>query len=218
MGRLSRVKWCLLGCLIVGVVFIGVSVVQPGRLTSVVKLVANSDFAGKIRAIVAREAVDEYHPVEMVVDTVGVSKVDSQPMVVLKEKAGERYLIISIGLAEANAIAVITEGVDVLRPLTADLLCSIMDRLGASVKSIVISDIQDSTFYANIILEANWTEMRIDSRPSDAIAVALRAGVPIYVEESVLDKVGVKPSQDSEGYILSGAISFSSYLGHYPLL
>ncbi len=202
MGRLSRVKWCLLGCLIVGLVFIGVSVVQPGRLTNVVKLVANSDFAYKIRAIVAREAVDEYHPVEMVVDTVGVSKVDSQPMVVLKEKAGERYLIISIGLAEANAIAVITEGVNVPRPLTPDLLCSIMDRLEASVKSIIITDIQDGTFYANIILKANWMEMRIDSRPSDAIAVALRAGVPIYVEEPVLDKAGIKPSQDSDGYTL----------------
>ena len=205
MGRLSRVKWCLLGCLIVGLVFVGVSVVQPGRLTSVVKQVANNHFACKVRAIVEQEAVDEYPPVEMVIETVGLSKIDSQPIVVLKEKAGERYLIISIGLAEANAIAVITEGVDVPRPLTPDLLCSIMDRLGASIKSIIINDIQDGTFYANIILKANWTEMKIDSRPSDAIAVAVRAGVPIYVEEAVLDKAGVKPSQDSEGYIIMRA-------------
>lgn len=207
MGRLSRVKWCLLGCLIVWLVFIGVSVVQPGRLTSVVKQVANNHFAYKVRAIIEHEAVEKYTLVEMVIETVGVSKIDSQPIVVLKEKAGERYLIISIGLAEANAIAVITEGVDVPRPLTSDLLCSIMNRLGASIKSIVINDIQDGTFYANIILKANWTEMKIDSRPSDAIAVAVRAGVPIYVEEAVLDKAGVKPNQDSDGYILMGAVA-----------
>ena len=202
MGRLSRVKWCLLGCLIVGLVFIGVSVVQPGRLTNAVMQIANSSSAYKVRAVTERETVDEYHPVEVVIDTVGVSKVNSQPIVVLKEKAGERCLIISIGLAEANAIAVITEGVDVPRPLTSDLLCSILNRLGASVKSIIITDLQEGTFYANIILRANWTEMKIDSRPSDAIAVAVRAGVPIYVAEAVLDKAGIKPPQDSEGYII----------------
>lgn len=202
MGRLNRVKWCLLGCLIVGLVFVGVSVVQPGRLTNAVNQVANSHFAYKVRAIVEREAVDEYPPVEMVIDSVGVSKIDSQPMVVLKEKAGERYLIISIGLAEANAIAVITEGVDVPRPLTSDLLCSILNRLGARVKSIIINDIRDGTFYANVILKANWTEIKIDSRPSDAIAIAVRTGAPIYVEETVLDKAGIKPPQDSNGYII----------------
>jgi len=202
MGRLRRVRWCLLGSLIVGLVFVGVSVVQPGRLTNAVAQVANNYFACKVRAIIEKEAVNEYPPIEMVIDTVGMSKIDSQPIVVLKEKAGERYLIISIGLAEANAIAVITEGVSVPRPLTPDLLCSIMDRLGASVKSIIINDVQDGTFYATINLSTNWTEMKIDSRPSDAIAVAVRVGVPIYVEEAVLDKAGIKPSQDSGGYIL----------------
>lgn len=202
MWRLSRVKWCLLGCLIVGLVFVGVSVVQPGRLTNAVKQVANNDFAYKIRVLTEREAIEEYTLVEMVIETVGVSKIDSQPMVVLKEKAGERYLIISIGLAEANAIAVITEGVDVPRPLTSDLLCSILNRVGARVKSIIINDIRDNTFYANIVLKANWTEMKIDSRPSDAIAIALRANAPIYVEEAVLDKAGIKPPQDSNGYII----------------
>ena len=202
MRRLNRVKWCLLGCLIVGLVFIGVSVVQPGRLTNAVKQVANNDFAYKIRALTEREAIEEPTLVEMVIDTVGMSEVDTHPIVVLKEKAGERYLIISIGLAEANAIAVIIEGVSVPRPLTSDLLCSIMGRLGASVESIIINDIRDNTFYANVILEANWTEMRVDSRPSDAIAIAVRTGAPIYVEEAVLDEVGITPGQDTDGYII----------------
>ena len=130
MGRRSRMKWCLLGCLIVGLVFVGASVFLPGRLTNAVRQVANDEFARKARALTEPEAVEEYTLVEMVIETVGMSKVDSQPIVVLREKAGERYLIISIGLAEANAIAVIIEGVSVPRPLTSDLLCSIMNRLG----------------------------------------------------------------------------------------
>jgi len=202
MGRLSRVKWCLLGCLIGGLVFVGVSVFLPGRLTSAVRQVANNDYACKARALTEREAIEEPTLVEMVIESVGMSEVGPHPIVVLKEKAGERYLIISIGFAEANAIAVIIEGVSVPRPLTSDLLCSIMNRLGASVKSIIINDIQERTFYANIVLNANWTEMKIDSRPSDAIGIAVRAGVPIYVEEAVLDKAGIKPPQDSGGYIL----------------
>ena len=202
MGRLSRVKWCLLGCLIVALVFVGVAVLLPGRLTNAVRQVANNDFACKARALTEREAIKEPTLVEMVIETVGMSEVDPHPIVVLKEKAGERYLIISIGFAEANAIAVIIEGISVPRPLTSDLLCSIMNRLGASVNSIIINDIQERTFYANIVLNANWTEMKIDSRPSDAIGIAVRTGVPIYVEEAVLDKAGIKPGQEADGYII----------------
>jgi len=186
----------------VGLIFVGASVFLPGRLTNAVRQVANDEFACKVRALTEPEAVEEPTLVEMVIKTVGMSEVDPHPIVVLKEKAGERYLIISIGFAEANAIAVIIEGVSVPRPLTSDLLCSIMNRLGASVNSIIINDIQERTFYANIILNANWTEMKIDSRPSDAIAIAVRTGVPIYVEEAVLDKAGIKPGQEADGYII----------------
>jgi len=203
MGRLSRVKWCLLGCIIGGLAFVGVSVFQTCRLTNAVRQVANNDYACKARALTEREAIEEPTLVEMVIETVGMSEVGPHPIVVLKEKAGERYLIISIGFAEANAIAVIIEGISVPRPLTSDLLCSIMNRLGASVNSIIINDIQERTFYANIVLNANWTEMKIDSRPSDAIGIAVRAGVPIYVEEAVLDKAGIKPGQDADGYIIT---------------
>ena len=114
----------------------------------------------------------------------------------LKERGGERYLPIVIGPAEANAISVVLEGIEMPRPLTPDLLRSIIDRIGVSVDSIVITDIQNNTFYANIILNANWTKIEIDARPSDAIAVALRVRAPIYVEESVLDKLGIQPEHD----------------------
>jgi len=183
-------------------VFVGASVFQPGRLTNAVKQVANNDFACRVRALTEQEAIGENTLVEMVIETIRVSEIELQPVVVLKEKAGERYLPIWIGLAEAHAIAVIIEGVDVPRPLTSDLLSSTMNILGASVKSIVINDIRNRTFYANIILNANWTEMKIDSRPSDAIAIAVRARAPIYVEEAVLDEAGIKPGQDTDGYIL----------------
>jgi len=202
MGRRSRVKWCLLGCLIGVLALVGASALLPSQLANTVRLVASSAPATKARALTEPETIREDALVDMAVETVGVGRITNQPVVVLKEKAGERYLFISIGFAEASAISVITEGVDVPRPLTADLTCSIIDRLGASVDSIVINDIKDGIFYAGIILTADWTEMEIDSRPSDAIAIALRAGAPIYVEESVLDEAGIQPEPETDKYIL----------------
>ena len=207
----SRVKWCLLGCLIMGVAFVGASVFQPGRITNAVKLVANNDFAAKARVLTEQSAIEEDTLVEMVIESVGVGGVDPHPIVVLKERAGERYMIISIGLAEAHAIAVIIEGVEVPRPLTSDLLTSILNRLEARVESIIIDDIKDGIFYATIILDANWVKIKIDSRPSDAMAIAVRMGAQIYVEEAVLDKVGIKPGQDAEDFILMQAVETNKY-------
>jgi len=202
MGRRSRIKWCLLGCLIGVVALVGASAVLPGRLTNTVKMIANTGPASRVRALTEQETVIEDNLVEMVVENVGVSRVSNQPVVVLKEKAGERYLFIWIGFAEANAISVATEGVNVPRPLTHDLICSVTKGLGASVNSIIINDIKDNTFYATIVLTANWIEMEIDSRPSDAIAIAVRIGVPIYAEEKVIDEAGIRPEQETEGYTL----------------
>ena len=193
MGRLSKAKWCLLGCLIVFTVLVVGSVFVPDRLANAVKRVANNDFAGKLRALPKQEGYRGDSRVEMVVETVGVSKVGYQPVVILREKGGDRRLPIWIGLLEANAISVTLEQVAVPRPLTPDLLCTTINRIGASVDYIVINDLQDHTFYASITLKANWTQLGIDARPSDAIAVALRTGAPIYVEKAVLDKAGIKP-------------------------
>ena len=200
MGRLSKVKWCLLGCLIVVLVLVAGSVFVPNRLAGAVKWVATNDFAGKLRALSPQEAALEDTLIEVVVDSIAVSKIGYQPVVILKEKGGELYLPIWIGLVEANAISVILEGVETPRPLTPDLLCSIIDRMGASVDYIVINDLQNSTFYANITVNANWMLMNIDSRPSDAIAIALRVRAPIYVEKAVLDKAGIQPDHEADKY------------------
>ena len=129
--------------------------------------------------------------VEMTIDSIRVSLMNYQRVVILKEKIAERYLPIWIGPAEADAIAVRLQGVNVPRPLTHDLLCSIIDTLGATVTSIVVCDLKNDTFYAKVILNVNGNELEIDSRPSDALALAVRTEVPIYTEEIVLDKAGV---------------------------
>jgi len=114
-----------------------------------------------------------------------------QRVVILKEKAAERYLPIWIGPSEADAIAVKLQGVSVPRPLTHDLLCSIIDALGATINSIVVSDLKNDTFYAKILLSVDGEQMEVDSRPSDALALAVRADVRIFAEEAVLDKAGI---------------------------
>ncbi|HCP60201.1 MAG TPA: bifunctional nuclease family protein [Dehalococcoidia bacterium] len=129
--------------------------------------------------------------VEMTIDSIRVSLMNYQRVVILKEKLADRYLPIWIGPAEADAIAVKLQGVTVQRPLTHDLLCSTIDALGATVESIIISDLKNDTFYAKIILNVDGGQMEVDSRPSDALALAVRAEVPIYTEEVVLDKAGI---------------------------
>jgi len=129
--------------------------------------------------------------VEMTIDSIRVSLMNYQRVVILKEKDSERYLPIWIGPAEADAIAVRLQGVTVPRPLTHDLLRSVIDALGAMIDSIIVSDLKNDTFYAKLILNVDGGQLEIDSRPSDAIALAVRAEVPIYTEEAVLDKAGI---------------------------
>ena len=129
--------------------------------------------------------------IEMVIDSIRVSLMNYQRIVILKEKAAERYLPIWIGPAEADAIAVRLQGATVPRPLSHDLLHSVIGALGATLNSIVINDLKSDTFYAKIILNVDGGQMEVDSRPSDALALAVRAEVPIYVEEAVLDKAGI---------------------------
>ena len=129
--------------------------------------------------------------IEMTIDSIRVSLMNYQRVVILKEKDAERYLPIWIGPAEADAIAVRLQGVTVPRPLTHDLLHSVIDALGASVNSIIVSDLQNDTFYARIVLDVDGKQMELDSRPSDALALAVRVEAPIYAEEIVLDKAGI---------------------------
>jgi len=129
--------------------------------------------------------------IEVLIDSIRVSMVNYQRVVILKEKMADRYLPIWIGLAESEAIAIKLQEVSVPRPMTHDLLHSVVDALGARVHSVTVSDLKNDTFFAKITLDIDGGQMDVDSRPSDALALAVRADVPIYVEESVLDRAGI---------------------------
>jgi len=129
--------------------------------------------------------------IEMTIDSIRVSLMNYQRVVILKEKDSDRYLPIWIGPAEADAIAVKLQDVTVPRPLTHDLLRSVIDVLGATISSIVVSELKNDTFFAKIVLSVDGGQMEVDSRPSDALALAVRADVPIFAEEVVLDKAGI---------------------------
>jgi bifunctional DNase/RNase len=111
-----------------------------------------------------------------------------QPFVVLQGKRDKRNLVMAIGPFEGNAIAIPLQGVTPPRPLTHDLILTLLADLKASLRRIVITDLRDDVFYALLVLDAQGRELRVDSRPSDAIALALRARVPILVEERVFEK------------------------------
>jgi len=134
--------------------------------------------------------------IEVTIDSIRVSLLSQNRIVVLKEENSERFLPIWIGPAEADAIAVRLQDVSVARPLTHDLVRSIIDSLGASVESVVVNDLSNDTFFAKIMLQVDGRSMEIDSRPSDAIALAVRVQVPIYADESVLEKAGVRLDQE----------------------
>jgi bifunctional DNase/RNase len=128
---------------------------------------------------------------EMTVDSIRVSLMNYQRVVILKEKTQDRYLPIWIGPAEADAIAVKLQDISVPRPLTHDLLKKVIETLGATLNFILVNDLKDDTFYARLHLRVDNSEMDVDCRPSDALALAVRAQVPIFVEETVLDKAGI---------------------------
>jgi len=136
--------------------------------------------------------------IEMTIDSIRVNMVNGQQVVILKEKDAERYLPIWIGSPEAYAIRIKLQGQPVPRPMTHDLLQSVISSLGGTVNSIIVSDLKNDTFYAKIILNVDSGVIEIDSRPSDALALAVRAEVPIYAEEAVLDKAGIPLDRDKE--------------------
>ena len=143
---------------------------------------------------------------EMTIDSIRVSLMNYQRVVILKQRESDRYLPIWIGPAEADAIAVKLQDISVPRPLTHDLLQAVIDNLGAHMTHIRVSELKNDTFFAKICVSIDGKEIDVDSRPSDAIALAVRAQVPIYAEDSVLEQAGIQldaetgkpiPSEDS---------------------
>ncbi len=147
---------------------------------------------------------------QMTVDSIRVSPMNYQRVVILRENDSDRYLPIWIGPAEADAIAVKLQDLSVPRPLTHDLLREVIDKLGGSIRHILVNDLQNDTFYATISIEVNGAQEDIDCRPSDAVALAVRAQVPIFANESVLDKAGIQLDKET------GKLSSPSEEGQPP--
>ena len=140
---------------------------------------------------------------ELTIESIRLSMMNFQRVVILREKDADRYLPIWIGAAEADAIAVRLQDVSVARPLTHDLLRNLIEQMGGRVAYIVVNDLSNDTFFARIVLDVNGQTMEVDSRPSDAIALAVRVEAPIFAEEMVLDRAGVV--LDDEGQARSAS-------------
>ena len=137
--------------------------------------------------------------IEMTVDSIRVHMPTGQHVVILKEKSAERYLPIWIGINEANAIALKITGITPERPITHDLLANVLSAVDVTVERIVVTSLSNEVFYARIQARCDGKALEIDSRPSDAIAVAVRVGAGIFVATEVLDKAGVLPEPEKEG-------------------
>lgn len=136
--------------------------------------------------------------VELTVVGVRLEVPSNQPLVLLRELSGERFLPIWIGPWEANAIAMALQGIEPPRPMTHDLMREILEALEATVNRVVVTELREGTFYAVIDLSYNSKRQEISSRPSDAIALAVRTGTKIYAEEEVLEAAGVTIPEEQE--------------------
>jgi bifunctional DNase/RNase len=127
--------------------------------------------------------------IEVELSRIIIDETSDQQVIVLKEKEGERTLPIVIGIVEIMAIDRRLKGKTTIRPLTHDLLGNIIEALGAKVEKVVISDLRNHTYFATIHLNINGKNVKVDSRPSDAIAVGIATNVPIYVAEHVFESM-----------------------------
>jgi bifunctional DNase/RNase len=134
--------------------------------------------------------------IEVTIDSIRVSLMSQHRIVVLKEESGARFLPIWIGPFEADAITLQLQGIDAPRPLTHDLLKTVIETLGGEVLHIVISGLEKNTYYARIVLDVDGDTVEVDSRPSDAIALGVRVNAPIYVADEVMEQAGLKPEEE----------------------
>jgi bifunctional DNase/RNase len=136
--------------------------------------------------------------VEMVIESVRVHMLSNRHVVILKDPEGDRYLPIWIGAWEASAIAMRLQGLSAERPLTHDLFAAALDRLGVRVERVVINELTDETYHARIHLERDGVQVEVDARPSDALALAVRAEVPIFAADDVLAQAALAADPDEE--------------------
>jgi hypothetical protein len=134
--------------------------------------------------------------IEVVIDSVRVSLTNQQRIVVLKDTHSEQYLVIWIGPYEAEAITIALQEIEVARPQTHDLLKSILSALNARLTRVEVSSLSEDVFYGNLVIETDGKQVNIDSRPSDALALAVRFHVPIMVSKEVMESAGIQPEKD----------------------
>ena len=135
---------------------------------------------------------------ELIIDSIRVGLRHYRRVVVLREKEADRYLTIWIGADVADAIAFRLQEVTAARPQTHDLMLKLLEEFGGAVESVTVNDLREDTFYANIHIRRGDGVVDLDARPSDAIAIAVRAGVPIYVADEVMDRAGIVLDADGE--------------------
>ena len=135
--------------------------------------------------------------VEVVIDSVRVSLVNQQRIVVLRELNEERYLPVWIGPYEAEAITIGLQEIEVARPQTHDLIRNVLNAFHARLARVEIIELREDVFFANLVVETDGTFINVDSRPSDALALAVRYGVTIYVDSEVMETAAVHPDQDA---------------------
>lgn len=136
--------------------------------------------------------------IEVVIDSIRVSLMSQQRIVVLKEVHADRYLTIWIGGFEAEAITVELQEIPSPRPMTHDLLRATIEQLGGRLVHILINDLRKDVYYAKLVIDVDGRQVEVDSRPSDAIALAVRANAPIFVAESVMTRAGFEPEDSIE--------------------
>jgi bifunctional DNase/RNase len=136
--------------------------------------------------------------IEVIIDSIRVSLMSQHRIVILKDNNSDRYLPIWIGPCEADAITIELQEMPPQRPLTHDLLKSMIRELGGRVVQILINDLRNDVYYARIVIDLDGKQIEVDSRPSDAIALAVRAKAPIFVADTVMERAAIQPEEDVE--------------------
>jgi bifunctional DNase/RNase len=134
--------------------------------------------------------------IEVVIDSIRVSLMSQQRVVILKELNSDRYLPIMVGIYEAEHLTLALQDVEVARPLTYDLFVNILDTLNAQISHVEVVSLTEETYFGNIVISISGTLHNIDTRPSDAMNLAIRMGAPIFVAEEVLDEAGLIPEEN----------------------
>ena len=134
--------------------------------------------------------------IEVVIDSIRISLISQHRVVMLRDADGERQLPIWIGPCEAEAITIELQDNEIARPLTHDLLKNVIAELGGTVSHILINELRDSVYYARLLVDIEGDVREVDCRPSDAIALAVRVKVPIFIEDAVMDEAGILPEPD----------------------